>query len=249
MEVKLNIDSRNIGKIINLAMGGCVELLNYPELCTLVDKTDGEKYLYNHKRDYNSWASFNDWGKGFTLVHALAFKFHPEILDYPEYLKLKNKNGVTPLHLLSEKLLPEDTDVMKKILRIEGLEKLTDSMGTTPLHYIAMQGFIPILDYPGIGKIESPEWNSHGTPMTHLYRNATTDLEKLLKHPDVLTEYKTHGTPLEELARNKKFRPTVKLLKEYGFKMDRRWHSSKKLDAQVIGDILSVPKSIRFMIY
>jgi len=227
MEVTINLDKKDISYVMKLASVGCKEILNYPELCELVDKTNGEGTLYNYLRDYDEWSRFREWEKGCTPVHALGFACCFDILDYPQYLKVKNKNGTTPLHFLTKKLLIEDKEVLDKILKIDGLEKLKNNEGVTPLHTIASLGYVPILNYPGIEKIESPEFNTHGNPMTLLYHYATEGLDTLLSHPDVMTEYKQHGSPLYNLQYNKIIRPSVKKLREHGFKMNSNWHSSK----------------------
>ena len=255
MEVKINLSLKDIPYIMNLALAGCVELLEYPELCSL--KNDGWEPPRNYYDNKDSW-----WHEKGTLVHGLAYNGFSKILDYPQYLKIKNKCGVTPLHLLAQSLIPEhrrrdealqlsseDIAVIDKILKIEGLCDLKAKDDTTPLHYIAELGYIPLLDYPGVETVESPEYNCHGTPMTLLYRHASDGLDRLLKHPHIMTEYKTHGSPLSDLSYNKILRPTVKVLREYNFKMTKKWHSSKKLDRGVIADMLSVPQAIRFMIY
>jgi len=253
MEVKINLSSEDIPYIIRLALAGCSELLNYPKLCSLVNEDwEPDRSEYDHRR----WA----WYRKATPVHALAFNGHSKILDYPQYLTLKNEDGDTPLHFLAQSCLPrgwndeivvtpEIAEVFDKILKIKDLDKNTGYEGVTPLHFIAQMGYLPVLDYPGIEKIETPGWNAQGTPMTFLYESATTGLGKLLRHPHIFTEYESHGSPLESLAHNKELRPTVKILKRYGFKFNRKWHPSKKLDREVVSDMLSIPKSIRFMIY
>lgn len=259
MEVSLELKftEKDTPNIMMLALAGCTEFLKHPELCELVNDEWEHRPNHHDRRD-------SSWYKEATLVHALAFNGYSEILDYPQYLKVKNKYGKTPLHLLLQHMIPEyyrrdegitltpeNIKVLDRVLKIEGLceMKAEGDNEVTPLHYIGELGYIDMIDYPGVEKIESPEWNCHGTPMTHLYRNATDGLNRLLKHPDLMTEYQCHGSPLEALARNKMIRPTVKILRRYKFKMKKNWHSSKKLDGSVVQDMLSIPKSIRFMIY
>ena len=254
MKIEIEVSKDNTEHLLNLGLSGCVELLNYPELCLL--KNDREEPSSNPK-DGNDFS----WYMGGTLVHALALGGCCDILKFPEYLKLENNNKTTPLHLLvmsflserwSDEVKPislEDAIILNKILEIEDLCDLKNKEGETPLHTIASLGHLPILGYEGIENIESPEFNTHGSPMTLLYRNALSGIDTLLRHPSVLKDYETHGTPVEELSRNKKIRPTVKTLKEYGFRIENKWHPSKKLDIGVVKDILSVPNSIKFIIY
>lgn len=241
---------------MNLGKAGCVELLDHPELCKIKNTTWEEPYSSDRKSHY--------WFKEATLVHALAVEGHDKILDYPEFLKIPNKFGQTPLHLLVKSYVPDGWErrrgyeipenvkkILDKVLKIEGLDKLKaeGDNDVTPLHHIGELGYIPLLDYPNVGYVESPEWNCHGTPLTHLYLNATDGLGKLLRHPHLLTEYKTHGTPLESLSRNSTLRPTVKELRRYKIKMEKSWHSSKKLDKKITADIQSVAPAIQFILY
>jgi len=252
MEIKIDLTLNDVARVMKLALAGCTELLDYPELCTLINKEWADERGYDFDRNCY-------WYKLATPVHALAFTGNTEILDYPQYLKLKNESGDTPLHFLTEYFLPswsekpvvtpEISEIFDRILQIEGLDKLEGFEKVTPLHNIAKMGYISVLDYPRVELVETKEWNAHGTPMTFLYNSATDGLERLLKHPHIFTDYKHHGSPLESLARNKELRPNVGVLKKYGFKFNRKWHPSKKLDREVVSDMLSVPKSIRFMLY
>ena len=255
MKVILNLSKKDIPYIMQLALAGCSELLEYPELCNLKNM-DWEAKTNISQRDLT-------WYDQATLVHALAYKGCSKILDYPQYFKTKNKFGKTPIHLLIESMIPryreeegisltsENIRVLNKILKIKGLEDLKyyrfGEYYITPLHYIGELGHTPLLDYLGVEKIESPEILAEGTPLTLLYRYATNNLDKLLRHPNILTQYEGQGSPLESLSYNKVLRPTVKILKQYNFKINKKWHPSKKLDNEDVEDMLSVPKSIRFL--
>jgi len=254
INLSIDIDNPEYTKLIYLGLGGFTEVLSYPELCSIKSIIWDDENL----RDYNR--NNSNWYASATVVHALALKGYSEILNYPQYLKIKNGNGETPLHLLLESYLPElwydlpnitpeIKNSLDKILQIDNLGDLKDIEGNTPLHYIGKLGYVPLLDYPEIEKMESPEYNTHGTPLNHLYKRAQGDLDKLLKHPSLFIRYKTHQEPFYDLANNITLRPTVKTLKKYGFRFNKKWHPSKKLDYNLVNDILSTPKSIQFMIY
>jgi len=200
------------------------------------------------------------WYEEATVVHALAYRGYDKILDYPQYLKIKNKHGVTPLHLLVQSYIPnyyrrgdnhvtpEIAKVLDRVLQINGLTDLKGHYDQTPLHFMGELGYVPLLDYPEVGNVQSPEWNSHGTPLTQLYYYAYDGLDRLLKEDNILTEYVNHGSPLEALATNKKLRPTVGVLRKYKFKMTNKNHSSKKLTRSIARDIINnVPQAIRFI--
>jgi len=249
VKIEINLDQKNIGYILKLAVAGCAELLDYPDICKIVDKKNGSNNLYINHSDFDNWSGCSTWEKGCSIAHALALGGCSKILDYPQYLKIPNQSETTPLHFLTEKLLKTDTAILNKILKIKNLEKWVNSTGITPLHHIARLGYTDLLDYPGIERVESPKYNAHGTPMTLLYRYADSNLKKLLKHSHLMVEYINHGTPLEALTFNNKIKPTVKTLKKYGFKMEKNWHPSKKLDRSVVNTILSVSQAIRFIHY
>ena len=75
---------------------------------------------------------------------------------------------------------PKISEILDRILKIEGLDKLMNNTGVTPLHHIGGMGYLPVLDYRNIEKISPTEWNSHGTPLTFLYGRATEGLDLLL---------------------------------------------------------------------
>lgn len=252
MEIKIDVSKDNLGYAMSLGLAGCLELLDYPELCFTKNTKWEDKYRYDRKD--------SSWYEEATVVHALAYKGHAEILNYPQYLKIKNKNGVTPLHLLvqsfipnyyrrgSSPLTPEISKVLDKVLLIDGLTELKGHYDQTPLHFMGELGYVPMLDYPGVGSVQSPEYNAHGTPLTQLYYYACEGLDRLLREDNILTEYINHGSPLEALAFNKVLRPTVGVLRKHKFKMTNKNHSSKKLTTTIARDIVNnVPQAIRFI--
>jgi len=130
---------------------------------------------------------------GWTPIHLLAMKEVKEILKLPkELLMIKNNDGWTPIHYLAIAGVKEILKLPKSILMIQNND------GWTPIHYLAVKGVKEVLKLPkSILKIQDKDGY---TPVHYLAKRGVKEVLNLDKEL-LMIQDKYEKTPVHYLAK------------------------------------------------
>lgn len=223
MKIEINLDSDE--KIYDLANLGFSELLSLPK-----------SKLIKPLLGYSS-----------HTIDLLAKSGCLGLIDFPEYLSLKDKRDKSILAKLLDSLENNEIDILVKKLGFDYVKQ--DSKALVRL---AKRGYAGIMELEE-SYVVCPD--SKYSPIFHLLENCyPEDYDKIFSDRRVLVDYSGDikdlkenykGYPIYYLRKNGR-RPTFNQIKKY-FKIDKKIHHNRKFDSIILSAILQTSKSLRFI--